>query len=178
MNRESRLQSVSNLKDYYVKEQEIKDEQDVKAEASFEGEQIQIANNLRDLIAEIIHDVLILADTVRPEAYPVSWRIKRNLNFFQTRFGAEAFIDYETFAWDIGSNYFLTIDGILLIQRRRNRDYRADSYNYIYIESFPKRGSMDDPYNACEHLIDFMEKLGAPEDDISIKRNTLKLIKD
>jgi len=167
---------VSNLKDYYAKEQRIKDELDAKTEATFEDGQIQIANNLRELIAETIRDVLILAETVRPEAFPVSWRIKRNLNFFQSRFGADAFINYESFAWDIGSNYFLTIDGILIIQRRKQRDYRAGSY--YYIESFPKRGSMDDPYSACEHLIDFMERLGAPEDDISVKRNTLKLIKD
>lgn len=167
---------MSSLKDYYAREQKKKDNHDAIAEIAMEDKQIQVANNLRDLIALIIKSVLILAETVRPEAFPISWRKKRKLNIIQASLGVDAFKNYNSFAWDIGSGYFLTIDGKLLIQRRRNRDYRDDSY--YYVESFPDRGSLDDPYSACERLIDFMEGLGAPEDTVSKKRNTLKLIKN
>lgn len=166
---------VSNLKDYYAKEQKKRDELDALAEAEAQDKHIQLANNLRELIADTIQRILVLAETIRPEAFSVSWRIKRKLNFIQRRLGADEFINYSSFAWDIGSNYFLTIEGILLIHRRKNRDYRDGSF--YYIESFPNRGSMDDPYSACELLIDFMEKLGALDDSVIIKRNTLKTIK-
>lgn len=166
---------MGNLKDYYAKEQRKKDERDVLTETALTDRQIQLANNLRDLIANLIDDILILAENTRPEAYPVTWRIKRKLNFIQTRFGADEFTYNKSFAWDIGSNYFLTINGKLLIQRRRGRD--NSSHSFYYIESFPSRGSMDDPYSACEHLIDFMEKLGASSDEVSKKRNLFKQIK-
>jgi len=166
---------VGNLKDYYAKEQRKKDKSDVLAEAALTDRQIQLANNLRDLIADLINNILILAENTRPEAIPVAWQIKRKLNFIQARFGADEFTNHKSFAWDIGSNYFLTIDGKLLIQRRRSRDNSSSSC--YYIECFPNRGSMDDPYSACEHLMDFMEKLGASEDEMSKKHDMFKRIK-
>lgn len=167
---------MSNLRDYYIKEQTKKDKQDAIAEFESENKQIRLANDLRDLIGDTINEILRLAETVRPEAFPVSWKMKRKQSLVQSLFGINNAANSDTFAWDIGLNYFLTIDGILLIRRHKSRDYRDGSV--YFIESFPKRGSLDDPYSACECLINFMEKLNANSDDICRKRNTLKTIKE
>ncbi|MDP3441785.1 MAG: hypothetical protein Q8T08_02900 [Ignavibacteria bacterium] len=167
---------MSRLRDYYEKEQKKKDKLNAEFGTEVLNKQTKIASDLHRLMLGVIQDILTLAESVKPEALPISWKINRKLSSMQRFLMIRPYKNMNSFAWDVGSNYFLTVEGRMLIRRRVNRDYRKGSY--YYEETFPYRESMDDPYNACECLIDFLEKLGGQEELVRSKRNLLNSIKD
>jgi len=167
---------MSKLRDYYEKEQKRKDQLNAEFGTEALNKQSKAVSDLRRLMLGVIQDVLIMAENVKPEALPVSWKSNRKLSSMQQFLMFRPYKNMNSFAWDVGSNYYLTVEGRMLIRRRISRDYREGSY--YYDETFPYQESMDDPYHACECLIDFLEKLGGQEETVKSKRNLLKSIKD
>lgn len=166
---------MSKLKDYYAKEQQKQNALSIKIESDGINQQIELVENLRKLMLDIIRDIIELAEVRKPAAISVSWKSERQLILIQKLLKFQPYKIEKSYAWDIGSNYFLTIEGRLLIRRRMSRDY--DGGSYYYDETFPYHEGMDDPYSACESLIDFMEKLNADISMVSDRRNSLGVLK-
>lgn len=166
---------MNKLKDYYINEQKRKNSLNNSLGADISNKQSRNVSELRRLMLGIIQEIILLAENAKPEALEVSWNSRRKLNFVQLLLRVRPYNHVSSFAWDVGSNYLLTIEGRMIIRRRINRDYRDGSF--FYEESFPYQESMDDPYSACECLINFMEKIGANQVDVSKRRDELKAIK-